>query len=418
MAFTALRKTAGLTVRSISEGTGQATKFVMESTLPTETSSWPAAFINFINPYFGLSDLDKKNQNVVRNTLCKTAEVASTSNLTLPWVQNDPSFIIDGVTLSVGNTILLKDQTTASENGLYTVNSIDSTDPSQNKLNLQRSAAASFADQMNNLTVYIVGGDTNSKKSWTQVTQDPNVGTDQIKFVSWPSFWDNFLSIVCTVLVEETVVIEQTHHLVYSAWDGSVNYTSGEIVGGQDGLIYRAISDIPPAIPNLSPQWRKIPFLPWTLTTSFTVGQVVQNSNGDYFIAAVDVAAGGSMPTTSVHPAWTPITVTTWSIESTYLQDAYVNVPTDPQSIYSANANIIDVRPSHNVLWQPYQQQVFANVPAGIKTSLIESDGLSIIRHLTILNGFDAIQIRTEDGSPIPQWYVDKLIIPTGLVVQ
>lgn len=55
------------------------------------------------------------------NRLAKTARVATTATLTLATgVENGDT--IDGVTLATGDRVLVKDQSTASENGIYTVN--------------------------------------------------------------------------------------------------------------------------------------------------------------------------------------------------------------------------------------------------------------------------------------------------------
>jgi hypothetical protein len=75
---------------------------------------------------------------------------------------------LDGVTLTTGMRILLKDQTTASENGIRVV--AVSGAP----------ALASDADstaELNNATVYVMGGTVNADRAYTQTVNDPTVGT-------------------------------------------------------------------------------------------------------------------------------------------------------------------------------------------------------------------------------------------------
>jgi len=75
---------------------------------------------------------------------------------------------IDGVTLATGDRILLKDQTTASENGIYTVNAAGAP---------TRAVDADATTELENATVFVSNGTTNADKAFTQTATVTTVGT-------------------------------------------------------------------------------------------------------------------------------------------------------------------------------------------------------------------------------------------------
>lgn len=79
--------------------------------------------------------------------------------------------IIDGITLATGDRILLKNQTTQSENGIYTVNATGAP---------TRASDADSTAELNNATVYVTNGTTLGGTEWTQTTKDPTVGSSNI----------------------------------------------------------------------------------------------------------------------------------------------------------------------------------------------------------------------------------------------
>jgi hypothetical protein len=99
--------------------------------------------------------------NLVNGLTWKSAvQAASTTNgsLTTAYAAGQ---VLDGYTLVVGDRILLKNQTTASENGLWVVNSTGS--PS-------RSADGSTGELFTNATVRINNGLVGLDQAWTLVT--------------------------------------------------------------------------------------------------------------------------------------------------------------------------------------------------------------------------------------------------------
>lgn len=96
---------------------------------------------------------------------------ASTGNLTLSGAQT-----VDGVALSVGDRVLVKDQTTASENGIYTVASGA----------WSRTSDASQGTLTNGALVLSTGGTVNAGTQWYLQTSDPiTVGTTAL---TWTQF--------------------------------------------------------------------------------------------------------------------------------------------------------------------------------------------------------------------------------------
>jgi hypothetical protein len=99
--------------------------------------------------------------------------VATTANAALATsYENGDS--VDGVTLVTGDRILIKDQTTATENGIYIVGVTGAP---------TRATDANTTAKLNNATVYVVDGTVNSGREYTQTTKNPTIGTNNLVFV-------------------------------------------------------------------------------------------------------------------------------------------------------------------------------------------------------------------------------------------
>lgn len=97
--------------------------------------------------------------------------VASTANVTV----SSPGTSIDGVTLNNGDRVLLKNQTTGSENGIYTFNGSASA--------MTRTTDGAQGNLTANSTAYVAEGTTNADTAWTVTTNDPiTVGTTALAF--------------------------------------------------------------------------------------------------------------------------------------------------------------------------------------------------------------------------------------------
>lgn len=101
---------------------------------------------------------------------------ATTANVTLASAV-DNGKTLDGVTLATGNRILVKNQTTASENGIYVVSA---------------SGAPARAEDFNSATeiqggdfVFVTGGTQYAKTGWVQTATVATVGSDAIEFTQF-----------------------------------------------------------------------------------------------------------------------------------------------------------------------------------------------------------------------------------------
>jgi len=103
-------------------------------------------------------------------TSVSTARVATTGNIDIA----NPGTAIDGVILFINDRILVKDQVTAAENGLYVWNG--ATSP------LTRATDADSGEELNGSVVEVAQGVANARTLWHQVAPAPTPGTDAIRW--------------------------------------------------------------------------------------------------------------------------------------------------------------------------------------------------------------------------------------------
>lgn len=100
---------------------------------------------------------------------------ATTTNGTLTTAYANGS-TIDGVTLATNDRILIKDQTTQTENGIYTVNASGAP---------TRGTDADSTAELNAATVFVLSGTVNADKAYTQTTDNPTIGSSNVVFVQF-----------------------------------------------------------------------------------------------------------------------------------------------------------------------------------------------------------------------------------------
>jgi hypothetical protein len=101
-----------------------------------------------------------------------SVRVATTTNITLSGTQT-----IDGVALSIGNRVLVKNQTTASQNGIYVVASSAWT---------RATDADASVEVTSGMFCFVEVGTTNANSGWILSTPDPIVlGTTSLTFVQF-----------------------------------------------------------------------------------------------------------------------------------------------------------------------------------------------------------------------------------------
>ena len=102
----------------------------------------------------------------------QSVRVATTVNVTLSGTQT-----IDGVSLSAGNRVLVKDQSTASENGIYVVSASAWS---------RSSDADTDAEVTAGLFTFVEEGTAHANSGWVLATDNPiTVGTTDLSFVQF-----------------------------------------------------------------------------------------------------------------------------------------------------------------------------------------------------------------------------------------
>lgn len=137
------------------------------------------------------------SENWVLNTirLVSPCLVATTSNLTVTYANGtsgvgatltnsgtQAALTIDGVALAVGNRVLVKDQTTALQNGIYTVTNIGSA--STNWVLTRATDYDVIAQTARGDTVSVISGTVNSSSLWMLTSSVAIIGTDSFTFLT------------------------------------------------------------------------------------------------------------------------------------------------------------------------------------------------------------------------------------------
>lgn len=100
--------------------------------------------------------------------------VASTASVT---IANPGTAVFDGVTLTATDRILLKNQSTASQNGIYAFATSGTA--------MTRTTDADAASELSGATVFITEGTVNHDTAYTQTAEVVTLGTDT---VTWAQF--------------------------------------------------------------------------------------------------------------------------------------------------------------------------------------------------------------------------------------
>jgi hypothetical protein len=126
--------------------------------------------INVADP---TSNTDGANKQYVDNVAAglnwkQNVRAASTANVTV----SSPGTTLDGVTLAANDRILLKDQTTGSENGIYVWTASGSA--------LTRATDADTSAEIKNAAVRISEGTVNADKMYQMITDSVTLGTTSL----------------------------------------------------------------------------------------------------------------------------------------------------------------------------------------------------------------------------------------------
>lgn len=125
--------------------------------------------VNVADPTAGTDAANKQYVDALINGLAWKDEVkvATTTNGTLASAyENGDS--VDGVTLSTGDRILIKDQSSGAENGIYVVNASGAP---------TRATDADATAELRNAAVFVAQGTSNGDKAFVQTAEITTVGT-------------------------------------------------------------------------------------------------------------------------------------------------------------------------------------------------------------------------------------------------
>ena len=119
---------------------------------------------------------DAVNKNYVESYVTglswkQAVKAATTGNVSL----SAPGAAIDGVTLTSGTRVLVKNQSAAAENGIYTFNGTA----------LVRASDADSATELAGATVFVQEGTVNADTGWTQTADSITLGTTAVTFAQF-----------------------------------------------------------------------------------------------------------------------------------------------------------------------------------------------------------------------------------------
>lgn len=137
-----------------------ATIQAFDATAPTTSTPGDAAAVGAVNFAARRDHIHGRETSVAK----QPARAATTSAGTLATSFANGQ-VIDGVTLATGNRILIKDQATGSENGVYTVNASGAP--------TRATDADTSAEMSSGVTVTVAEGTANNDTEWILSTNDP-----------------------------------------------------------------------------------------------------------------------------------------------------------------------------------------------------------------------------------------------------
>jgi hypothetical protein len=167
---------------NVSGSTGAVTLSLPQSIASTSTPTF--AQVTISNTPVNASDTATKLyvDSVAQGLDIKTAVIAaSTANVT---VSSPGTSVFDGITLSTGQRILLKNQTTASQNGVYIFNGSSSALTRSTDFNgvVDGNTVTTWAGS----TVFVEEGTVNAGTFWVLTSPDPNtIGTSSLTFTQF-----------------------------------------------------------------------------------------------------------------------------------------------------------------------------------------------------------------------------------------
>lgn len=114
------------------------------------------------------------NVSIGRGNWKKSARCATNTNIAIPTALN-PGDTIDDIVLSEGDRVLVKDQTSKIENGIYEVSATPS-----------RASDFDESSEITSASIAVDEGTVNADTVWLCISDSPSVGVDDIEFIPFP----------------------------------------------------------------------------------------------------------------------------------------------------------------------------------------------------------------------------------------
>lgn len=159
---------------------------------------------------------------------------ATTANITVSTALNAGD-TLDGVTLAAGDAVLVKDQSTASGNGIYIVAADPYRHPDFSAA--ERNNAAAY-DTHAGLTVTVMEGTTNADTMWVCTSNKGGVlGTGNIVFSAKRSFSQGYriTAAASKTIASGAITITQAGRVVVDTESAAATDDLDTISGGEDG---------------------------------------------------------------------------------------------------------------------------------------------------------------------------------------
>jgi len=162
------------------------------------------------------SATDLANKGYVDNLVAglewkQDVRAATTANGTLATAYANGGTLDTSYTLVTGDRILIKNQTTQTENGIYTVNASGAP---------TRATDCDTSAELNNATVSVTKGTVNAGLSFTQTTADPAIGSSNI-------VWGQFNAGTVYTASSGVTLTAQNFTLSSTAAGAGLTYTTG-----------------------------------------------------------------------------------------------------------------------------------------------------------------------------------------------
>ena len=151
--------------------------------LPTPVNSSDAAPKSYVDSL--QAGLEWKDAVAAATTASLTAAYANGTagvGATLTNSGTQVAFSVDGYSANLNDRILVKNQSTQTQDGIYTVTTVGN--GSTNWV-LTRATDANTSTSLNNATMFVTNGTSNGDTGWTQTTANPTIGTNNIVFVQF-----------------------------------------------------------------------------------------------------------------------------------------------------------------------------------------------------------------------------------------